>query len=95
MNLLQETLHALQDFGKSPKDVRWCGNQGSVWFTWEEFVEMSKDVEYDDWGDIRIAIDLLIVGDDWWLERQYCEDEEWWQFETLPEKPKKHSVKIG
>ena len=32
-------------------------------------------------------MDLLIVGDDWWLERHEYDGAEWWEFKTLPCEP--------
>lgn len=31
---------------------------------------------------------LKIVGDNWWLERHEYDGAEWFEFKTLPQKPK-------
>ena len=86
-NLLQETLEELKKHGKSPKDVRWVGSKdGEFAISWEEF-EKIADVEYYRWyGAENVAIDLVVVGDDWWLERYVCEGFEMWEFKTQPRK---------
>ena len=67
-NLLKETLEVLEKYGKSPKDVRWVGSRdGRYAITWEEF-EKIADIEYDNsFGAQEVAMDLVVVGDDWWL----------------------------
>jgi len=50
-------------------------------------------VEYDSgYGATKVAKDLVIVGEDWWLERCEYNGSEWWEFKTLPVKPKAHRV---
>ena len=89
MNLLEETLEVLAKFGKTPKDVRWVGSaDGEFAITWDEFVKIA-DVEYNDgFGAQEVAEDLVVVGDDWWLERREYDGSEWWEFKTLPKKKK-------
>ena len=31
-----------------------------------------------------VALDLVVVGEGWWLERCDYEGAEWWEFKTLP-----------
>jgi|GEM_PF-500830 len=87
VNLLEETLEVLKKHGKSPKDVRWVGSKdGKYAITWDEF-EKIADVIYDNgYGAQEIAEDLVVVGEDWWLERCECDGSEWWEFKTLPVK---------
>lgn len=86
-NLLKETLEVLKKYGKSPKDVRWIGSRdGRYAITWKEF-EKIANVEYDNgYGSQKVAMDLVVVGDDWWLERHEYDRSEWWEFKTLPKK---------
>ena len=86
-NLLKETIEALKENGKTPKDVQWVGSKdGKYAISWEEF-EKIADIEYDaGYGAPEIATDLVVVGDGWWLERWECEDAEGWAFKTLPQK---------
>ena len=91
-NLLEETLEVLRENGKSPTDVRWVGCK-YFWFTWEEFEELARDADYNcDYGSAEVAEDLMIVGDDWWLERCEYDGNEWWEFRQPPKKPKYHYV---
>lgn len=92
MNLLKETVEILTDNKKQPKDVLWCGSDEFGWFSWEDFVKVA-DIEYDHgYGGQEIARDLLIVGNDWYLERHEYDGSEWWEYKTIPIKPTKHTV---
>jgi hypothetical protein len=101
-NLLKETLEMLAENGKSPADVRWVGHRDFGYLTqirptpekmpygsWEEFVEFA-DFDYDNgYGGAQVSTRLVIVGDDWWLERGEYDGSEWWEFKTLPKPPVK------
>ena len=90
-NLLKETLEALWQHGKKSSDVKWCGTENG-WCTWDEFAAVA-DVEYESgYGATKVAKDLVIVGEDWWLERREYDGSEWWEFKTLPTKPKTQRV---
>lgn len=87
-NLLHETLETLSAAGKSPSDVRWVGGitraNEDYAGSWDEFAILA-DFEYNDsYGGNEIDGDLVIVGDDWWLERGEYDGSEWWEFKTLP-----------
>lgn len=86
MNLLEETVGKLSENNLKPKDVRWVGtNKGST--TWKQFKKLA-DREYDDgFGGEEVNTELLVVGDDWWLERHEYDGSEWWEFKRLPQKP--------
>lgn len=91
MNLLKETIAKLADFGLTPADVVWCGNSEG-WFTWEDF-EKVADVNYDaGYGGNEIAIDLIIAGKGWWLERAEYDGSEWWSLKKQLKKPSKKRV---
>ena len=85
MNLLRETLEKLTENNKTPADVRWAGSKdGRYAITWDAFVQLA-DIVYDDgFGGQEIADDLVVVGDDWWLERHEYDGSEWWEYKTLP-----------
>lgn len=86
MNLLEETLSVLTRNGKTESDIRWLGSV-EVKISWDNFVNLA-DVEYDNgFGSQEIATDLIIVGDDWWLERAEYDGSEWWSFRTKPKEP--------
>ena len=86
MNLLDETIHALQTACKTPKDVRWVGTRAAAW-TWDDFASLASGIEYDNgYGGQEIHSDLVVVGDDWWLERGEYDGSEGWEFKTLPKR---------
>lgn len=83
MNLYEETIKCLKEHGKSLDDVvAVCGDEFQI--TKEGFVEYSK-VQYDDgYGASEVAIDLLVIGIDFWLERHEYDGSEWWEFKQMP-----------
>ena len=99
MTLLEETLQVLKRHKKSPFDVKWCGSETFGWFTWDEFTSVAdKDYGFSGLLDDaypKVATDLVIVGDNWWLERYTCHENEWWEFKTLPKKPEKHRYPLA
>jgi hypothetical protein len=92
-NLLMETLEILENNGKSPEDVMWVGDKNQF-TTWKDFVA-NANFEYDaGFGGNEIDMDLKVVGRNWWLERHEYDGSEWWEFKTLPSKPKVKSGEI-
>lgn len=89
MNLLQETLDALKENGKTPADVRWVGRESiNAKCSWDEFVKQANFEYNNGYGWPEIPKDLVVVGDDWWIERAEYDGAEWWEFKTLPVEPK-------
>ena len=89
-NLLKETKSLVRG-----RPVLWCGSPDWGWFTWEEFCELA-DREYDaGYGGEEVAEDLIVVGDDCWLERHSYDGAEWWEEKKMPVKPKGHRVPPG
>lgn len=87
----EETFKILKANNRSPEDVMWCGSQEFGWFTFEDFMEIAP-VDYDyGFGAQEIAKDLLVVGKDFWLERHEYDGSEWWEFKTLPSRPKNYN----
>ena len=85
-NLLQETLELMESNGKKETDVIWVGNYTHK-TTWENFKKIA-DVYYEEgYGSAKVAQDLLIVGDNWWLERGEYDGSEWWEFKQPPKEP--------
>lgn len=86
MNLKEETLQILENNGKSVDDIEWIGTRE---YTKPFDRELSVlDVEYDNgFGGQEIAGDLVVVGKDFWLERDEYDGSEWWEFKTMPIKP--------
>ena len=87
MNLKNETLQILNENGKRLEDVRWVGcNDFSI--PVPLFWELANQ-EYDSgFGAQEVAFDLVVVGNDFWLERHEHDGSEWWEFKERPLMPK-------
>lgn len=87
MNLLKETKEILNENQKDLKDILWIGSRNN-YVDIKKFIELA-DTEYDDdYGSQKVASNLLIVGNNWWLERHEYDGSEWWEYKSLPNKPK-------
>lgn len=88
MNLLQETVNELKENGKTPADVRWVGRESiNAKCSWDDFAKQAN-FEYDaGYGSEEIPGDLIVAGDDWWLERAEYDGSEWWEFKAVPAEP--------
>lgn len=85
-NLKTETINRLVANDKTLEDIRWVGCR-KYEISVELFLVLA-DQEYDaGYGGSEVADDLLVVGDDWWLERHEYDGSEWWEFKTLPKRP--------
>lgn len=90
-NLLKETAEVLGANGKAPSDVQFCAID-KIYFTWEDFEKLA-DFEYDaGFGGQEVAGKLLIVGKSFWLERHEYDGSEWWEYKSLPKRPRKYKV---
>ena len=86
MNLLKETKRKLNEYDKSLEDIKWVGCTNFT-IPLENFMNCA-DIEYDDgYGAQEVAIDLIVVGEGWWLERHEYDGSEWWEYKELPHKP--------
>lgn len=57
--------------------------------TWEDF-KKNADIDYDSgYGSSKVAQDLLVVGENWWLERGEYDGSEWWDYKEMPKEPTK------
>lgn len=84
MNLLEETLDTLKAMSKSPADVMWVGVK-DVYLSFEEFASIAKDFEYDEgFGSQEVDGTLVVVGEDWWLERHEYDGSEEWRYKERP-----------
>lgn len=46
------------------------------------------DTDYDEsYGATEVADDLIIAGENWWLERHEYDGAEWFEFKEMPLKP--------
>jgi len=87
-NLLEETIEALKDNGNEPSKVVWVGSaDGEYGISWNEFVEIAKDVDYDydnGYGGEEVPLDLVVVGNGWWLRRWEYNGIEGWEYVSQP-----------
>lgn len=84
MNLLQETITAIEQSGHGISDIRYIGSSDGEYRTdWETFQELA-DVEYDDgYGSPEVAPDLIFVFND--LKKMWraeYDGSEWWEYDS-------------
>ena len=83
--LLEETLEQLKAAGKSTDDVKWVGSRDGKFVAPWKVAEPMFNVDYDSgFGAQEVAPDLVVVGQDWWLERHEYDGSEWWEYKTMP-----------
>lgn len=85
-NLKEETLYILEKHGKTPEDVRWVGCEEFA-IPLQEFWVLAHKSYDSGYGAQEVAPDLMVVGDDWWLERHEYDGSEWWEYKATPKKP--------
>ena len=79
--IIKQEYHPKKDFKAGEKryvEIR-------HWVTWAEFI--SPKVKIKRWD----SLDWIIVGDNWWIDRDYegqDEDTATWNFRTMPKRPK-------
>ena len=85
-NLWEETISVLKDHYLTWEDVDHIILDGdNVTISKENFEELARKTDYDNgWGAAEIRTDLIIVGWNWWLERNEYDGSEWWEFRTMP-----------
>ena len=86
MSLWEETMEMLEAHGKTFKDVKYI--QGlNFGITKENFEKVAKKTDYySGYSTADVAYDLVVAGDNWWLERHgYDGCEGWWEYNEKPE----------
>jgi len=92
-NLLEETCEILFEHKKMTADVKFVavklGSHGTDMCkgTWKDFQAISNFTYDDGYGGNEINSSLVVVGDNWWLERNEYDGSEWWEFKTIPTEP--------
>lgn len=85
MNFLEETKRKLTYHGLDPSSVRWVGSSdGEYVCTWQAFTRISDFEYHNGYGAQEVARDLVIVGDDYWLERREYDGAECWELKRMP-----------
>ena len=85
-NLREETLRVLKEHNKTIEDIKFiCSGDKNIPI---DMFFIKADRMYDNYaGWIEIDECLMIVGDNWWLERAEYDGSEWWEFRTMPQIP--------
>lgn len=101
-NLLNETLKIMKENNKVPEDVKFIRCKWETWsqydeyteyeyyMTWDDFASMANRFYDNGYGGTEIKDNLQVVGKNWWLERHEYDGSEWWEFKSLPKKPKEY-----
>ena len=87
-NLKSETIKILNSFNKNPEDIKWIGCKYFK-IPINQFWKMADRYYDSGYGTQEVAEDLLIVGEDWWLERNEYDGSEWWEYKNYPKEPTK------
>ena len=84
-NLLKETKKILEQHGKTFDDVIFVGDtRFKTKMAVEDFIKRANNNFMDDYDSIKINIDLILVGKDFWLERHEYDGSEWWEYKSMP-----------
>ncbi|EOL45797.1 hypothetical protein [Enterococcus caccae] len=86
MNLLEETTKKLEENGHSLSDIVWVGCPDFK-MNLEQFFILANKAYDNGYGGEETATDLLVVGEDWWLERHEYDGAEWWEYKKIPTEP--------
>ena len=83
-NLLGETKEFLGKYSKTLDDVLFI--QGDDFgITKDNFEAVAKKTNYyAGYGAQQVVRDLVLVGEDWWIERYEYDGAEWWEFKSIP-----------
>ena len=83
-NLLDETVEFLKGCGKTLDDVLYI--QGDDFeITKKNFETIARDTNYHSgYGAQHVPKDFVLVGEDWWIERDEYDGAEWWNFKSIP-----------
>lgn len=84
-NLYETTIYALESENKKFEDVEYVKYFGEYYTTIEQFLEVAKNIYYDSgYGGVEINQTILIVGCNWWFERNEYDGSEWWEYKEMP-----------
>lgn len=81
-NLLKETIKDLTEHGKTLEDIIWIGSSDG-YITLETFKKLA-DIEYNaGYGAAEVAVDLVIIGENWYMTRGEYDGSEWWEYHSM------------
>ena len=94
-NLYTELLEVLKIIDKTVDDIVWIGSKDGTLVIPKSELKDVFDVDYDDgFGVQKIASDLVVVGYDWWLERDEYDGSENWDYKSIPILQSEHAIAI-
>jgi len=86
INLYEETTKKLLQYGKTWDDVEWVGT--STLSLAKQSWKSQLNIDYDNgYGSQNIHPDLVVVGKNFWLEREEYDGAEGWSFKVKKKKP--------
>ena len=88
VNLKLETIEVLQEQGKTIEDIVWVGCK-QFKIPVEKFLEIANRYYDNGFGGQEVAVDLIVVGKDFWLERHDYDGSEWWEYKEMPQEPQR------
>ena len=92
-NLLYAAEIVLKSHKKSLKDILWVGGftldeyhfpKEKVRITLEDFMTKANEAYSCGYSKEEINIGLILVGKDFWLERQTYDSIVWWKYQEIP-----------
>ena len=86
-NLLKETTEALAEHNLTFEDVEYIV-LGDTRLPIDTFKQGANHLYDNGYGATVIPMNLYIVGDEWWLEREEYDGAEWWEYKEKPKCPK-------
>lgn len=86
-NLLDETIGDLAEQGKTVEDVKFVLLTPFLKCSMVDFCYVAKDIDYDAGYGCAEINNIMIIGDNWWMERAEYDGSEWWEFKTAPNEP--------
>lgn len=82
-NLLKETKQILKEHGKTIKDI--VAVQGSDFgIRVDDFIRLADTLYDNGFGSQKVAEDLVVIGNGFWLERHEYDGSEWWEYKECP-----------
>jgi len=86
-NLLQTIIDELQMYDKTIADIKWIGCRDYI-IDKADFLDIASQHTFIlDLPANLVPEDLIIAGEDWWLERFHSEQRENWVFKQYPTRP--------
>ena len=86
-DVIDGILEILKENNKTICDIKYIIKKGHInyWLSWERLISSEIKIKSYD------TLNFIIVGDNWWIDRQYegqDEDTATWNFRTMPKCPK-------